>query len=56
MPEYSGRNLDGTITIEWIGGGIAHAAAPLTGPWQDIIGSTSPHTFTSTVPTRFARI
>lgn len=52
------KNTDGTITIEWTGGGTLQAAASLTAPvvWQDVTGATSPYTFTPTAAQLFGRI
>ncbi|MBI2947586.1 MAG: Ig-like domain-containing protein, partial [Verrucomicrobia bacterium] len=40
------RNADGTITLEWTGGGTLEAATSVTGPWQAVTGATSPYKFT----------
>ncbi|MBM3837895.1 MAG: hypothetical protein FJ398_08005 [Verrucomicrobia bacterium] len=52
------RNADGSISIEWTGGGTLQAAASVTGPWQDVPGATSPYKLTPTAgaPTLFGRI
>jgi hypothetical protein len=39
-------NANGSITVEWTGGGALEAAAAVTGPWQEVTGATSPYTFT----------
>jgi hypothetical protein len=51
-------NGDGTITIEWTGGGTLQATTDLVnGPWQDVT-DISPYTFTPDpgVPMMFGRI
>lgn len=50
------KNADGTITVEWTGGGTLQAAAEVTGPWQDVPGSTSPYKLTPTAAMTFGRI
>ena len=50
------RNANGTITLEWEGGGTLQAAMSITGPWQDVAGATSPYTFTPEAPVMFGRI
>ncbi len=57
-PKITGikKNTDGTITIEWTGGGTLEAAPAVTGPWQDVTGATSPYTFTPTTAMLFGRI
>ena len=52
----SSRNADGTITLEWSGGGTLEAAASITGPWQAVPGATSPYKFTPTGPQLFGRL
>jgi hypothetical protein len=49
------KNADGTITIQWDGGGTLQAAEAVTGPWQDVT-STSPFTVTPTQQILFGRI
>ncbi|HNQ91088.1 MAG TPA: hypothetical protein PKM73_20940 [Verrucomicrobiota bacterium] len=39
-------NPNGTMTVEWTGGGTLQAAPTILGPWDDIPGSSSPFTFT----------
>jgi hypothetical protein len=39
-------NANGSITVEWTGGGALEAAAAVSGPWQEVTGATSPYTFT----------
>jgi hypothetical protein len=48
-------NANGSITITWTAGTLQTAPA-VTGPWQDMTGATSPHTFTPTGPLLFGRI
>ncbi|MCL4179941.1 MAG: hypothetical protein KJ072_19620, partial [Verrucomicrobia bacterium] len=58
-PEITGIsvNANGSITITWTGGGTLQAAPALTGPWDNIVG-TSPYTFTPNPanPVLFGRI
>jgi len=39
-------NANGTLTLEWSGGGALQAAPTINGPWAPIAGATSPFTFT----------
>jgi len=57
-PEFTAitRNPDGTLTLTWTGGGTLQAAPTVDGIWQDVIGATSPYTFTPTSPTLFGRV
>jgi hypothetical protein len=52
------RNPNGSITVEWTGGGTLEAAPSLTGPWTAVAGATSPYTFTPAAGQQmmFARI
>jgi hypothetical protein len=50
------RNANGSITIEWTGGGTLQAATSVTGPWTTVTGATSPYTFTPTADAQFGRI
>lgn len=52
------RNSDGSITLEWTGGGVLEAAASVTGPWIPVTGATSPYKFTPAAgqPILFGRI
>lgn len=50
------KNADGTITIEWTGGGVLQAAPSVTGPWQDVAGAASPYTFKPSTAILFGRI
>ena len=50
------RNANGTITLEWEGGGTLQAALSITGPWEDVAGATSPYTFAPQAPVMFGRI
>ncbi|MBK9140451.1 MAG: hypothetical protein IPM17_17110 [Verrucomicrobia bacterium] len=58
QPQFTSirQNANGTITIEWTGGGTLQAAPAVTGPWQDVPGATSPFTFTPDQPAQFGRI
>jgi uncharacterized delta-60 repeat protein len=49
------RNMAGSFTIEWIGGGTLQISETLA-DWQDVVGASSPYTFTSTQPKLFFRI
>ncbi len=50
------RNADGSVSIEWTGGGTLQAASEVIGPWQDVPAATSPYTFTPSGPTWFGRL
>ena len=50
------KNADGSITIEWTGGGTLQAAGAVTGPWQDVPGAASPYTFKPAGAALFGRI
>ena len=50
------RNEDGTITVEWSGGGVLEAATSVTGPWAEVPGATSPYTFTPSEAALFGRV
>lgn len=40
-PKFTGIKLaDGSITIEWTGGGTLQSAAAVTGPWQNVTGAS----------------
>jgi hypothetical protein len=58
QPEFTGVQLnpDGSITVEWTGGGVLQSAPTINGPWEDVAGATSPFTFTPPVPNLFGRI
>jgi hypothetical protein len=58
VPEFTGIriNANGSITIEWTGGGTLQAAPTVTGPWQTVTGATSPYTFTPTAASLFGRL
>jgi hypothetical protein len=51
-------NANGSVTVEWTGGGILETATTITGPWTEVTGATSPFTYTPTPadPIRFVRI
>jgi hypothetical protein len=38
-------NADGSLSIEWTGGGTLEAAPTISGPWTPIAGATSPYKF-----------
>lgn len=40
------KNADGSMTLEWTGGGTLQAAPAVTGPWQDVPGASA-HTISS---------
>jgi hypothetical protein len=48
--------VQGSLTIEWTGGGTLQAAPAVTGPWQDVPGAASPYTFNPTAAALFGRI
>lgn len=50
------KNADGTLTIEWTGGGTLEASPSVTGPWQAVAGATSPYTFKPSTAILFGRI
>jgi hypothetical protein len=50
------KSADGSITIQWTGGGTLQAGAAVTGPWQDVTGATSPYNFKPTSAVLFGRI
>lgn len=50
------KNADGTITLEWTGGGTLEASPSVTGPWQAVAGATSPYTFKPTTAILFGRV
>lgn len=50
------RNANGSITLEWTGGGTLQSAPSVTGPWTDVAGASSPFTFTPTENALFGRI
>ncbi|MCP5517293.1 MAG: Ig-like domain-containing protein [Verrucomicrobiales bacterium] len=49
-------NEDGTVTVEWMGGGTLMVAPTVTGDWSPVAGATSPYTFEPTEPALFIRI
>jgi hypothetical protein len=50
------KNADGTITVEWTGGGTLQTATAVNGPWTDVPGATSPVTVSPTGAALFGRI
>jgi hypothetical protein len=50
------QNQNGSMTIEWTGGGTLQSATAVTGPWQNVSGATSPYTFSPTQSALFGRI
>jgi len=50
------RNGDGTVTVEWTGGGTLQSASNVLGPWSDIPGATSPFTFIASQPIAVFRV
>ena len=56
--EFTGitRNADGSITIEWTGGGTLQSAPAVDGPWTDVAGATSPLTLQATEGALFGRL
>jgi hypothetical protein len=57
-PKFSkvSKNANGTITVEWTGGGTLQAAPTVLGPWQDVTGATSPYTITPDQAMLYGRI
>ncbi len=57
-PKFTGivRNADGSLTLQWTGGGTLQSAASVTGPWQDVAGATSPYKLTPAGGQLFGRI
>lgn len=57
-PEFTKiqRNADGSITVEWTGGGALEAAPAVTGPWTLVPNATSPYILTPDQPAIFGRI
>lgn len=49
-------NANGTLTVEWTGGGTLQTAPAVTGPWTAVPGATSPQTFSPTQKAQFARL
>jgi hypothetical protein len=49
-------NRDGTMTVEWVGGGTLQASLGVAGAWQDVTEAHSPYTFTPTTPALFLRV
>ncbi len=58
VPQFTSikKNADGSITVEWTGGGTLQAAPAVTGPWQDVTGATSPYTLQPTEAMLYDRI
>lgn len=50
------KNTDGTLTVEWTGGGTLQSAPAVTGDWTDVAGAASPYTFTPSQTQGFHRI
>ena len=50
------KNADGSLKLEWKGGGTLQAAPKVNGPWQDVPGATSPYTLNPTEAATFGRI
>ncbi len=49
------RNADGTVTLEWTGGGTLQTAPSVLGPWSDVAGAAPPYTAWPTGAMLFAR-
>jgi hypothetical protein len=49
-------NANGSMTIEWTGGGTLQSAPTVLGPWTDVPGAASGFTFTPTEKMLFGRI
>ena len=56
--EFTGitRGADGSVTIEWTGGGTLQTAPAIDGPWTDVGGASSPHTIQPTAGALFGRL
>jgi len=50
------KNQEGTITVEWTGGGTLQAAPTVSGTWQDVGEARSPFTFRPAEPMLFQRL
>ncbi len=51
------KNSNGSITLEWTGGGTLQTSTSLVGgQWADVNGAASPYTFTPTQKVLFARV
>jgi hypothetical protein len=50
------RNANGTLTVEWTGGGTLQTAPAITGAWTDVAGATSPYTVTVTGAQWYGRV
>jgi len=50
------KNADGTVTLEWTGGGALEAAPSVTGPWSAVSGASSPYKFSPSQAQLFGRI
>ncbi len=57
-PRFTGitRNANGSITVQWTGGGTLQSAPSVTGPWSDVPGASSPATLTPTGGQIYGRI
>jgi hypothetical protein len=57
-PRFTGitRNANGSVTVQWTGGGTLQSAPSVTGPWSDVPGATSPATLTPTGGQIYGRI
>jgi hypothetical protein len=49
-------NPNGTVTVEWTGGGVLQAAPTVLGPWFDTLSASSPSTIAPTGRIMFLRI
>lgn len=49
-------NADGTITLEWIGGGTLQVAPTVDGPWTDVPGAASGLTLTPSEDQQYGRL
>jgi hypothetical protein len=47
---------NGSLRLEWTGGGTLEGAASVTGPWTPVGGASTPHTVTAEGPARFFRL
>lgn len=58
VPEFTrvGLNPDGSLTLEWTGGGTLETASALGGNWEPIPGATSPRTVPTEAPAAYYRV
>lgn len=49
-------NPNGTMTLEWMGGGMLQSAPAASGPWADVSAATSPYNWTPAGQNQFWRL